>query len=134
MTAKPKRVAKPGRVANAPPQEAIDWIAETEVVWVYRDRTRRTARVAIARPVQRSTGEWVCRIEGAPMQNRTMTIFGASSWQAMFLALQFFGYDVHHHVEVGGRIMWPLEPGQKRATACPPELLIGALFREPKAV
>ena len=63
---------------------------------------------------------------------RGFSIYGASSWQALLLAMQFVGYDVHHHVSVGGKILWPPEPGRKRATACPPELLLGGLFREPK--
>jgi len=126
--AKQKRKPRP----KSAPAETIDWIAETEVVWVYRDRTRRPGRVAVARPAQRPTGEWGCRVEGLPMSGGTRTIYGGSSWQALLLAMQFIGWDVHHHVERGGKITWPLRAGQKRSTAYPPELLLGALFRAPK--
>jgi len=61
-----------------------------------------------------------------------MTIFGASSWQALQLALQFVGYDVHRFVSDGGSLLWPKSDEHDVDHAYSPELLLGPLFREPK--
>jgi hypothetical protein len=105
-----KSKPKSPRPRKSLPEE--DWIAATDVVWAYRDRTRRASRLAISRPEQRPTGEWGCRVAGMPMDGATRTIFGVSSWQALQLAMQLIGYDVHHHVERGGKILWPPAKGK----------------------
>jgi len=111
-----------------------DWIATTELVWVDPDGTRRPGRIAVARPVQRETGEWGCQVHAVGFERRTRTIFGASSWQALQLALQFIGYDVHRYVEEGGSMLWPSEPADDEGEdqRYSPELLLGPLFRAPK--
>lgn len=111
-----------------------DRIASTELVWVDPDGTRRPGRIAIARPHRRETGEWGCQVEVGVFENRTRTIFGASSWQALQLALQLIGYDVHRFVEGGGSMLWPFDPDDDEDgdQPYPPELLLGPLFRAPK--
>ena len=113
----------------AVPADEIDWIAEQKVVWVFADRKRVPGRVAVERPRRRPTGEWVCRMDCTPLHHRIFGIYGVSSWQALLLALQFIGHEVHYHVERGGSVRWPTERGQKRSQKCDPQLLLGPLFR-----
>jgi hypothetical protein len=116
--------------AKAPTVEKIDWIADQEVVWVFPNRKRVPGRVAVERPRERGTGEWVCRMDCRPLHHGVFGISGGSSWQALLLALQFVGYQVHYHVQRGGSIQWPKQRGQKRGMNYDPKLLMGALFRD----
>jgi hypothetical protein len=127
--AKRKPQARP--TADRTPTPSDDWIAASEVVWVYADGTRRPARIAVSRPEQRAGGEWICWVKGCPVLDRLMPVLGEDSWQALQLAMHFVGQDVHYHVERGGTLIYPPEPGKRRQRdeTIDPDILLGSLFR-----
>jgi len=78
------------------------WIAEEKVVFVQPNGVRVAGRIAIAAPIVREQ-DCACEvvIEGL---ERSHTIFGDSTLQALLLAVRFLGARLHDHMSRGLRV------------------------------
>jgi hypothetical protein len=79
------------------------------VIWVEPTGKRRAGRIALGLPAPHPKGDWACLAFVDANSGRRFTIIGVDSWQAMMLALQFIGYELHHFTRVGGRALYPKE-------------------------
>ncbi len=86
------------------------WIAEEHVVFIEPDGSRTAGRIAVAQPVAVDDREASCGVvlERASSSKYTPT-YGASTLQALLLGLRFLGYELHHFLERGGRVLDPDE-------------------------
>jgi hypothetical protein len=78
------------------------WIAEEQVVFVQADGTRIPGRIAVAAPVVREQ-DCACEIVLEGLE-RSHTIFGDSTLQALLLGVRFLGARLHDHLSRGLRV------------------------------
>ena len=78
------------------------WIAEEKVVFVQADGTRIDGRIAVAAPVV-GAQDCACEVVMEGLE-RSHTIFGDSTLQALLLGVRFLGMRLHDHVSRGLRV------------------------------
>ena len=78
------------------------WIAEEKVVFVQPNGTRIAGRIAVAAPVVREQ-DCACEVVMEGLE-RSHTIFGDSTLQALLLGVRFLGMRLHDHQSRGLRI------------------------------
>src|SRR5207248_366502 len=103
----------------------VDSLAAERVEYVAPNRKRRHGQVAIGKPFWVDENHAGCVVE-CPDTSRT--IFGATTLQALFLAIRFAGMQFHAFVAKGGRILGP--DGGRRF---PLEAYFGPLLVTPAA-
>jgi hypothetical protein len=103
-----------------------EWIAETNVVFVYPDGKRVPGRIAIAAPVRRDR-DCACAIALDGMQPMKGPIYGEDTLQALLLAARFMGMTLHDFLDRGGRVLHPAED-----TDVPLDAYFGALHAPPR--
>lgn len=82
-------------------------IASTEMTAVLASGERVPVRIAIERPCQTPHGDWCCRAVGSPVVQSSGTgICGASSLQALALAISYLRHQLKHFVSKGGRLVY----------------------------
>lgn len=81
------------------------WIAEERVVFVHADGRRTAGRIAIGEPEPR--GRDACCEVALEGMERSYTLVGASTLQALMLAIQLGGYRLHDFIAKGGRVLGP---------------------------
>ena len=84
------------------------WIAEEKVVFVKADGARIAGRIAVAAPVVREQ-DCACEVVTEGLE-RSYTIFGDSTLQALLLGVRFLGARLHDHLSRGLRV--ELEGGE----------------------
>jgi hypothetical protein len=100
------------------------WIAEEPVVFVYPDGSRKTGRIAIGLPERVDAGHAQCCTALDGLSPPPGSTFGASPLQALVLALQLTGFELHRFVSLGGRVLDPTDD-----SAFHLESLFGPLLR-----
>jgi len=83
------------------------WIAVERVIWVDADGTRRPGRIAIAAPEPHPDASSSCMVLVDCREPRARAIYGADHLQAMLLALQLAGTELHTFGDRGGRVLDP---------------------------
>ncbi len=78
------------------------WIAEENVVFVHASGARVTGRIAVAAPVVREL-DCACDVVLEGLE-RSQTIFGASTLQALLLAVGYLGMRLHDHRSRGLKV------------------------------
>lgn len=78
------------------------WIAEEKVVFVQPNGTRIAGRIAVAAPVVREQ-DCACEIALEGLE-RSHTIFGDSTLQALLLGVRFLGTRLHDYLSRGVRV------------------------------
>ena len=78
------------------------WIAEEKVVFVQPNGTRVDGRIAVAAPVVRKH-DCACEVVLEGLE-RSHTIFGDSTLQALLLGVRFLGMRLHDHQSRGLRV------------------------------
>lgn len=78
------------------------WIAEEKVVFVQADGARIAGRLAVAAPVVLST-DCACEVVMEGLE-RSHTIFGDSTLQALLLGVRFLGMRLHDHLSRGLKV------------------------------
>lgn len=106
------------------------WIAEEKVVFVQANGTRITGRIAVAAPVVRDQ-DCACEVVMEGLE-RSHTIFGDSTLQALLLGVRFLGMRLHDHQSRGLKV--ELEDSQEQpeesdANADVLTVLFGPLLR-----
>lgn len=101
------------------------WIAEEKVVFLHSDGRRNAGRIAVASPVQIDAGEAHCGVALDGFHAVPGPIIGASTLQALLLAVRFLGMRLHDFVATGGRVLHPDDDSD-----VPLDALFGALLRE----
>jgi hypothetical protein len=81
------------------------WIAIEQLVFVFEDGTRRDGYFAIAAPVERAS-DCGCAVSIEPLDKARM-IYGASTLQALVLALRLADHQLRLFVKRGGRVLVP---------------------------
>lgn len=99
------------------------WIADEHVVFVLSDGQRVSGRISVAAPEQVSTNEAKCSVVLDGLE-REWDIRGASTLQALLLAIRFLGMRLHDFLSKGGRVVDPDEDQDM-----PLEAYFGALLR-----
>jgi hypothetical protein len=98
------------------------WIAEQRVVFVHADGRRVAGRIAVAAPTQSAeNASCVVALDGLASSH---PIHWESTLQAMLLALQLAGWELHRFTASGGRVLDPDED-----TDIPLEAIFGPLLR-----
>ena len=87
---------------------ATQWIAEQSVVFVHPDGRRVPGRIAVALPELVGPEEAQCAIALDGL-DPGRAVHGASTLQALVLALRFLGMRVHDFMSKGGRVVDPDE-------------------------
>ena len=100
------------------------WIAKEEVVFVHPDGHRQAGRIAVGVPEQLSSNEARCPISLDGLE-RTRPIHGASTLQALLLAIRFLGMRLHDFTSNGGRVV------DADDDDVPLEAIFGARLRDP---
>jgi hypothetical protein len=78
------------------------WIAEENVVFVQADGARIAGRIAVAAPVVRAQ-DCACEVVMEGLE-RSHTIFGDSTLQALLLGVRFLGMRLHDHLSRGLKV------------------------------
>ena len=99
------------------------WIAEEPVVFVYADGRRNAGRIAVGLPEHVGADEARCSIALDGLE-RTRPIHGATTLQALLLAIRFLGMRLHDFMLKGGRVVDPNED-----TDVPLGAFLGTLLR-----
>jgi hypothetical protein len=92
---------------------ATRWIAEEPVTFVHPGGRRVLGRIAIAEPHSVNTEEASCEIALDGLE-RTHPIHGASTLQALMLAIRFLGMRLYDFTLKGGRVLHPDEDADVR--------------------
>jgi hypothetical protein len=79
-----------------------EWIAQEKVVFVHADGKRVTGRIAVAAPVAREE-DCACEVVMEGLE-RSYTIYGDSTLQALLLGVRFLGMRLHEQRSRGLRI------------------------------
>jgi hypothetical protein len=86
------------------------WIAEENVVFVHADGTRIHGRIAVAAPVVRDQ-DCACEVVLEGLE-RSYTIFGDSTLQALLLGVRFLGARLHDHLSRGLHVELAEDPAE----------------------
>jgi hypothetical protein len=78
------------------------WIAEEKVVFVQPNGARVAGRIAVAAPVVREQ-DCACEVVMEGLE-RSHTIYGDSTLQALLLGVRFLGARLHDHLSRGLRV------------------------------
>jgi hypothetical protein len=105
---------------------ASEWIAEEQVVFVFPNGTRRDGRIAIGLPV-RDHHDARCPVALDGLQ-QCGPIFGASTAQALLLAIRFLGVRLHDFLSRGGRVVYPEGVIEQEGGRGDVDIPLGALF------
>ncbi len=111
-TAEPKASSRakphayPGAWTPGEPGEPR-WIAERRVIWVDANGTRRPGRIAIAAPEPHPDASASSMVLVDCRNPRARAIYGGDDLQALLLALQLAGSELHQFLREGGRILDP---------------------------
>ena len=122
----PRRFAS-GRAATLASMTST-WIAEENVVFLHSDGRRNVGRIAVGSPVQVDAGEAHCGVALDGFHSPPGPIIGASTLQALLLAVRFLGTRLHDFVAKGGRVLHPDDDSE-----VPLDALFGALLREARS-
>lgn len=103
------------------------WIAEEQVVFVTASGDRIPGRIAIGKPEHVTPEEVHCPIALDGLYPRVGPIIGASSVQALLLAVRFLGTILHGFTSRGGRVVDPADDSDMAIEAS-----FGPLLRDPE--
>jgi len=107
------------------------WIAELAVVFQHPDGTRNPGRIALAAPTPWKE-HFECRISLSGME-RSPSIQGNDSLQALLLASGFLSMRLHDFLDRGGRVLFP--PTEERHDVdVPLESYFGSYLKDPAPV
>ena len=80
------------------------FVAELEVDFVHASGERVPGRIAVGAPVE-DDRSWACAVEVG--RHGPRPIYGTDGMQALLLAIQVIGFELHTFRERGGRIVEP---------------------------
>ncbi len=82
------------------------YIAEEHLRGVRRDGTAVEIHVRIGRPYDTADGEWACPCDLQGLHDRLVDVRGASSFQALTLALALIRKLLSHFIHAGGHFTY----------------------------
>ena len=102
------------------------WIAEERVVFVQPNGTRVAGRIAVAAPVVREQ-DCACEVVMEGLE-RSHTIFGDSTLQALLLGVRFLGMRLHDQMSRGLKVELAGDASDEDADESSAEDVIAVLF------
>src|SRR6266542_3812145 len=90
-----------------------DEVASTILTAVKPTGERKEVRIAIARPVQTSHGDWSCQVVGGDLiRGPRVGVIGIDSLQALCLAIALVRSQLHEFLGKGGRLLHVDDAGE----------------------
>jgi len=89
--------------------EPATWIADQAVIYLYPSGERSHGRIAVGQPCEIDRVEASCLVWFDGHDPHAIAIHGASTLQALLLAVCYLGKRLHDFVSRGGRVLYPDE-------------------------
>lgn len=109
----------------------MTWIAEEAIVFVYPDGRRVVGRIAIGLPTMLGEHEAKCELALEPLDPRVREYSGGGKLQALVSALQIAGTLIDAFLKDGGRLLYPIDPGDPEDVEFAIEVVLGPLLAPP---